>query len=156
MRGPAADSGSPRPAARLLPLTRVRFLDHSHRQLYEGRKWLVERYPEADSARTAFQQDAPGKALQSPQLYNRSGIQFLKASRLGDKIFDWAAPDGSTTLAFEQLDYAESGGASASKIFGNMASWLPQFRDSGAPPLLPFATGSDYTGPDVLSQLQSR
>eukprot|EP01052_Picozoa_sp_SAG31_P012133 SAG31_NODE_702_length_12723_cov_4.100206_1_plen_290_part_10 len=137
------------------PLEQTLYNEVLIRQMYEGRKWFVERYPEVDSARTAFQQDAPAKALQSFQIYNRSGIKFLKASRLGDEIFNWASPDGSTTLAFEQLDYAESSGASADKIFEIMTSWLPQFLDSGAPPLLPVASGSDYTSPATLSQLQS-
>ena len=78
------------------------------RQIYEGRKWLTERYPEVDSARVAFQQDSPAKALQMAQIYKRSGIRYFKGSRFGNDIFNWASPDGSSVLAFEQYDYAQA------------------------------------------------
>jgi len=118
------------------------------RQQYEGRKWFVERYPEVDSARVAFQQDCPAKALQMAQIYNKSGIRYFKASRLGDEIFRWASPDGSSVLAFEQVDYGEvAPPLTAQAIFNNMMVFYPQFQDANAPPWLPIATGTDYHSP---------
>jgi alpha-mannosidase len=73
------------------------------RQMYEGRKWFVERYPGIDSAVVAFHQDAPLRALQMPQVYSKAGVRYLKASRFSDKIFRWASPDGSSLLAFEEF-----------------------------------------------------
>ena len=75
------------------------------RQMYEGRKWFVERYPGIDSAAVAFHQDAPLRSLQMPQVYSRAGVRYLKASRFSDKIFRWAAPDGSSLLAYEEFHY---------------------------------------------------
>ena len=124
------------------------------RQLYEGRKWFVERYPEVDSARVAFQQDSPAKSLQSFQILNKSGIPFLKASRIGEEIYNWASPDGSTTLTFEQVDYAEIPTATSATLLGIAEQYLAQFLDSGAPPLLPVATGTDYFQPSIRSELE--
>lgn len=126
------------------------------RQMYEGRKWFVERYPEVDSARVAFQQDCPAKALQTAQIYNRSGIAYFKASRLGDVIFRWAAPDGSSVLAFEQVDYGElNSPLSAESVYNSMVTWQDQFQDASAPPWLPLAAGSDYHMPWSAAAFQA-
>ena len=126
------------------------------RQLYEGRKWFTERYPEVDSARVAFQQDSPAKALQMPQVYNKSGVRYFKGSRFGNAIFDWAAPDGSSVLAFEQYDYAQADSVgnspyfSSDTVFRAMQRWQPQFAAAHAPPLLPVALGHDYRMPTLF------
>eukprot|EP01052_Picozoa_sp_SAG31_P032165 SAG31_NODE_3498_length_4194_cov_2.855922_1_plen_1186_part_10 len=139
------------------PFEQTLYNEIAVRQLYEGRKWLTERYPEVDSARTAFQQDAPGKALQMVQLYARAGIRYFKGSRFGNAIFEWRAPDGSKCLAFEQYDYAQADAIGNTEFFDSdtifhaMELWFDQFQAMGAAPLLPVATGHDNRPPTLFN-----
>ena len=139
------------------PFEQTLYNEIAARQLYEGRKWLTERYPEVDSARVAFQQDAPGKALQMVQLYARSGIRYFKGSRFGNAIFDWRAPDGSKVLAFEQYDYSQSDAIGNTEFFDSdsvyrtQELWYEQFAAMRAAPLLPVATGHDNRPPTLFN-----
>lgn len=119
------------------------------RQMYEGRRWFLDRYghiPGVDSAVVAFHQDGPLRALQMPQVYAKAGMRFLKASRLSDHIFRWASPDGSSLLAFEEVHYGEPL-ATSDDLLARMAEWWPQFSKGSFPPIMHLAPGSDYYDP---------
>ena len=117
------------------------------RQMYEGRKWYVERYPGIRSAVVAFHQDAPLRALQIPQVYSKAGVQYLKASRFSDKIFRWAAPDGSSLLAFEEFHYYKDWANTVPYLLDQFAEYLPQFASGSFPAILPLTYGKDNFDP---------
>lgn len=129
------------------------------RQVYSGRKWFIERYPDLANvaALTAFHQDGPLRALQMPQIYSRAGIRYLKASRLSDRIFRWASPDGSSLLAFEEVHYGEEradGGGYAQPLTPNgiarrMNQWAPRYARAGLPRVFGGTLGTDYRNASI-------
>lgn len=61
-----------------------------------------------------FHQDGPLRAEQMPQIYAKSGVRFLKASRLRLDLFRWAGKDrnfgvDNSLLTYEELQYCSGG-----------------------------------------------
>jgi hypothetical protein len=79
------------------------------RQMYSGRKWFVETFPEAKTGgKTIFNNDNPSKAWQWAQVYAKAGVRYAKLARFGDGIFRWGSPDGSSLLVYEEFMYNEA------------------------------------------------
>jgi alpha-mannosidase len=123
------------------------------RQVYQGRKWFVDRWPElADiGAQVAFHQDGPLRSLQTAQVFAKSGIKYLKFSRFSDRLFRWKSPDGSSLLSFGQVHYCEGEGIQmpfkVTDVKSMMSYFEPQFQAHQLPPQFPFTDGCDYQAP---------
>ncbi len=74
------------------------------RQAYYGRKWIKENLPGCDD-RTANNIDVPGRVMQMPQIFAKSGIKNLFISRMAEGLYDWYSPDGSKVFTFTPGNY---------------------------------------------------
>jgi len=127
------------------------------RQMYTGRKWFVTRYPGLDSAVVAFHQDGPLRSLQTPQIYNKAGMRYLKPSRYSEEIVQWiGADDRSRLLAFPQVHYCVGmNGVQYQDILYRMALYAAQYKYANFPPVLAVTWGCDYAPPDDATALFS-
>eukprot|EP01060_Flectonema_neradi_P020177 TRINITY_DN27698_c0_g1_i1.p1 TRINITY_DN27698_c0_g1~~TRINITY_DN27698_c0_g1_i1.p1 ORF type:complete len:1128 (+),score=218.92 TRINITY_DN27698_c0_g1_i1:491-3385(+) len=132
------------------------------RQIYNGRKWFIERYPELENltAQVAFHQDGPLRALQMPQVYKKSGLKYLKASRLSDNFFKWASPDGSYLIAFEETHYGQEDPDGTGYMYPittdiitrRMNYWAAEYQKNGMEPTFALTVGSDYYSPRLYPE----
>ncbi|GAP72825.1 alpha-mannosidase [Candidatus Symbiothrix dinenymphae] len=76
------------------------------RQVYFGRKYLKKTLPGCD-ARTAYNEDVPGLALQYPQILAKAGIPYYQFGRQQPGLYKWFSPDGSYVLGWTQGIYAD-------------------------------------------------
>lgn len=74
------------------------------RQVYYGRKWIKENLPGCDDV-TAYNVDIPGRSMQVPQIFAKSGIKNLFVSRMREGLYDWYSPDGSKILTYTPSNY---------------------------------------------------
>ena len=74
------------------------------RQAYYGRKWIKENLPGCDDI-TAYNIDVPGRSIQTPQIFAKSGIKNLFVSRMREGLYDWYSPDGSKILTYTPGNY---------------------------------------------------
>lgn len=74
------------------------------RQAYYGRKWIKENLPGCDDI-TAYNVDIPGRSMQAPQIFAKSGIKNLFVSRMREGLYDWYSPDGSKILTYTPSNY---------------------------------------------------
>lgn len=74
------------------------------RQAYYGRKWIKENLPGCDDV-TAYNVDIPGRSMQAPQIFAKSGIKNLFVSRMREGLYDWYSPDGSKILTYTPSNY---------------------------------------------------
>lgn len=74
------------------------------RQAYYGRKWIKENLPGCDDV-TAYNVDIPGRSMQVPQIFAKSGIKNLFVSRMREGLYDWYSPDGSKILTYTPSNY---------------------------------------------------
>ena len=74
------------------------------RQVYYGRKWIRENLPGCDDF-TANNIDVPGRSLQIPQIFAKSGIKYFFISRMGEGFYDWYSPDGSKLFTYTPGNY---------------------------------------------------
>jgi alpha-mannosidase len=117
------------------------------RQMYTGRKWFVERYPGLDSARVAFHQDGPLRALQMPQVYRKAGIKYMKTSRWSDNIQAWhGADDASYLLSMTEVHYGQAD-CTVEDLALRLATSYNQYLEAGLPPQAIQALGIDYSPP---------
>jgi len=117
------------------------------RQMYTGRKWFVERYPGLDSARVAFHQDGPLRALQMPQVYRKAGVKYMKTSRWSDNIQAWhGADDDSYLLSMTELHYGQAD-CTVEDLTERLSTSYRAYVDAGLPPQAIQALGIDYSPP---------
>ena len=74
------------------------------RQIYYGRKWIRENLPGCDDL-TANNIDVPGRSLQIPQIFSKSGVKYFFISRMGEGFYDWYSPDGSKIFTYTPGNY---------------------------------------------------
>lgn len=74
------------------------------RQAYYGRKWIKENLLGCDDV-TAYNVDIPGRSIQAPQIFAKSGIKNLFVSRMREGLYDWYSPDGSKILTYTPSNY---------------------------------------------------
>ena len=74
------------------------------RQSYLGRKWIKDNLPGMD-ALAAYNVDVPGRSLQTPQIFAKSGIKYLFVSRMKEGFYNWYSPDGTRILTYSPGNY---------------------------------------------------
>ena len=117
------------------------------RQMYTGRKWFVERFPQLDSAVVAFHQDGPLRALQMPQVYSKAGVKYMKTSRWSDNLQAWCGADGlSCLLSMTEVHYGQAG-CTVLDVLQRLQADLPRYLAAGLPPQGIQALGIDYSPP---------
>ena len=57
------------------------------------------------NAHVAYNIDVPGRSLQVPQLFKKSGIDYLFVSRMKEGFYNWYSPDGSSIFTYSPGNY---------------------------------------------------
>lgn len=99
------------------------------REFYQGSLWMKKHYHYLPD--TYWNVDVPGRTLQMPQILAKSGIKMMVLSRMGEGMFNWAAPDGSKVLTYSpghygDLDFAYSDKNNFSKGFSYITNLTNQ------------------------------
>jgi alpha-mannosidase len=117
------------------------------RQLYVGKRWFEQRYPGL-KLRVVCNQDAPMRSLQSLQLYAKTGVRYLKGSRMATPgFFNWFSPDGSCLAAWYQDGYWGKPNIDAHYIQAQIDAQSSRLQKLGLPPVLGLTWGHDYNDP---------
>ena len=74
------------------------------RQSYLGRRWIKKNLPGMD-AHVAYNIDVPGRSLQVPQIFKKSGIDYLFISRMKEGFYNWYSPDGTSIFTYSPGNY---------------------------------------------------
>lgn len=125
------------------------------RQAYFGRKWIMDNLGCDD--RTANNIDVPGRTMQMPQILAKSGIENLFVSRMGEGLYDWYSPDGSSVLTFTPGNYGwatlmwkffDNGAVEAmDKLHTRLSLWDDYFKTRNIPPHYAVLISCDATKP---------
>jgi alpha-mannosidase len=126
------------------------------RQIYNGRKWIKENLPGCDDI-TANNVDVPGRTMQMPQIFAKSGIKNLFISRFKEGFYDWYSPDGSKVLTYSpgnygwavgQMKYFEKDAVMAMhKLQSQLLVWSNYFKTRNIPPHYAVLISCDATKP---------
>jgi alpha-mannosidase len=126
------------------------------RQAYYGRKWIHENLPGCDDF-TANNMDVPGRSLQIPQIFAKSGIKYLFVSRMGEGMYDWYSPDGTKLFTFSPGNYGwaslvwrffDHGAVNAfNSLHHRSVLWSDYFKQHNIPPHYAVLISCDATKP---------
>lgn len=129
------------------------------RQVYLGKKWFDKTFPGA-CARVAWSPDVPGRAMQFPQVLQKSGVDYLMISRVDAGAFEWFSPDGSSVKGFSSGHYftsAKALNAPCDQAIQNVAQTLSDatvhYTQHNLPPHYLFLSVADYVAPKNYSAL---
>lgn len=126
------------------------------RQTYYGRKWIKENLPGCDDL-TANNIDVPGRTMQMPQIFEKSGIKNLFISRMGEGLYNWYSPDGSKVFTYTPGNYGwaalkwkffdQDAVFAMNKLHDRVALWQEYFRSRNIPPHYAVLMSCDATKP---------
>ena len=126
------------------------------RQVYYGRKWIRENLPGCDDF-TANNIDVPGRSLQIPQIFAKSGIKYFFISRMGEGFYDWYSPDGSKLFTYTPGNYGwatmiwkffDKGAVHAfNRLHHRSRLWSDYYRTHHIPPHYAVLMSCDATKP---------
>jgi alpha-mannosidase len=126
------------------------------RQVYYGRKWIRENLPGCDDV-TANNIDVPGRSLQIPQIFAKSGIKYFFISRMGEGLYDWYSPDGSKIFTYSPGNYGwaslfwkffDDGAVNAfHKLHHRATLWSEYYKTHAIPPHYAVLISCDATKP---------
>lgn len=129
------------------------------RQVYLGKRWFEENFPEAKS-RTAWSPDVPGRSMQFPQILKKAGIEYLSISRINAGAFEWFSPDGSSVKGFSPGHYSasidtidgtvEEAVDKTEKFLENVSDYYEEHK---LPPCIAFISVQDYVKPRDYKEL---
>lgn len=126
------------------------------RQIYYGRKWIRENLPGCDDF-TANNIDVPGRSLQIPQIFAKSGIKYFHISRMEEGLYDWYSPDGSKLFTYSPGNYGwatlhwkffDDGAVNAfNRLHHRSVLWSDHYRENNIPPHYAVLMSCDATKP---------
>jgi alpha-mannosidase len=120
------------------------------RNLYYGKGWL-KRSLDHDTE-VVYEEDAPGHTLQTPQLFRKSGVRYLKISRGPLSIFHWVGPDGSALLTYltdPSWSHSALLGESAEETLTRLPEELRKAREKFKMSSLMIPDGYDWAFPNL-------
>ncbi len=126
------------------------------RQSYFGRRWIKKTLPGMD-AKVAYNIDVPGRSLQVPQLFKKSGIDYLFVSRMKEGFYHWYSPDGSSIFTYSPGNYGwsllvykyleEDAVTAMHKLHKVLQNWNGYYRERNLPPQYALVISTDAGGP---------
>jgi len=132
------------------------------RQSYLGRKWIKNNLPGMDAI-VAYNIDVPGRSLQVPQLFKKSGIDYLFVSRMKEGFYNWYSPDGSSIFTYSPCNYGwyhyhhkilDEGAITAiHELHKILKNWNTYYRDRNIPPHYGVVISADAGGPKYYKDL---
>lgn len=132
------------------------------RQSYFGRRWIKKTLPGMD-AKVAYNIDVPGRSLQIPQLFKKSGIDYLFVSRMKEGFYNWHSPDGTSIFTYSPGNYGwsllvykyleEDAVTAMHKLHKVLQNWNEYYRDRNLPPHYALVISTDAGGPKYYKEV---
>ncbi len=132
------------------------------RQSYLGRRWIKKNLPGMD-AHVAYNIDVPGRSIQVPQLFKKSGIDYLFVSRMKEGFYNWYSPDGSSIFTYSPGNYGwyhyhhkvldEDAITAIHEMHKILKSWNTYYRERNIPPHYGAVISADAGGPKYYKEL---
>ena len=127
------------------------------RQMYSGKRWFEEKYP-GIKLDLVMNQDAPLRGLQAQQVYKKSGVKYLKGSRMDTPpFFKWFSPDGSYLFSWFQIGYWGRPDIDSAYIINHLKSIRKNqsgyYDTRGMPAVAAITWGWDYNDPFDFSKV---
>ncbi len=132
------------------------------RQSYLGRKWIKDNLPGMD-ALVAYNVDVPGRSLQTPQIFAKSGIKYLFVSRMKEGFYNWYSPDGTRILTYSPGNYGwallvyryfeDDAITALQKLNKVLQNWNDYYKDRNLPPQYAVIISTDAGGPKDYSKI---
>ncbi|WP_180335607.1 glycoside hydrolase family 38 C-terminal domain-containing protein [Labilibaculum filiforme] len=126
------------------------------RQSYLGRRWIKKKMPGMD-AHVAYNVDVPGRSLQVPQLFKKSGIDYLFVSRMKEGFYKWYSPDGTSIFTYSPGNYGwyhyhhkvldEDAITAMHELHKILKGWNEYYRERNIPPHYAVVISADAGGP---------
>jgi alpha-mannosidase len=132
------------------------------RQSYFGRRWIKKELPGMD-AKVAYNIDVPGRSLQVPQLFKKSGIDYLFVSRMKEGFYNWYSPDGTKIFTYSPGNYGwtllvykyleEDAVTAMHKLHKVLKNWNEYYRERNLPPHYALVISTDAGGPKYYKKV---
>ena len=132
------------------------------RQSYFGRRWIKKNLPGMD-ANVAYNIDVPGRSLQVPQLFKKSGIDYLFISRMKEGFYNWYSPDGTSIFTYSPGNYGwsllvykyleEDAVTAMHKLHKVVKNWNEYYRERNLPPHYAVVISTDAGGPKYYKEV---
>jgi len=132
------------------------------RQSYLGRRWIRKNLPGMD-ANVAYNIDVPGRSLQVPQIFKKSGIDYLFVSRMKEGFYNWYSPDGTSIFTYSPGNYGwtllvykyfeEDAVTAMHKVYDVVKNWNEYYRERNLPPHYALVISTDAGGPKYYQEL---
>jgi len=126
------------------------------RQSYLGRRWIKNKLPGMD-AKVAYNIDVPGRSIQVPQIFKKSGIDYLFVSRMKEGFYNWYSPDGTSIFTYSPGNYGwyhyhdkvlnEDAVTALHKLSKILKNWNNYYRERNIPPHYGLVISADAGGP---------
>lgn len=132
------------------------------RQSYFGRRWIKKNLPGMD-AKVAYNIDVPGRSLQVPQLFKKSGIDYLFVSRMQEGFYNWYSPDGTKIFTYSPGNYGwsllvykyleEDAVNAMHKLHKVLQNWNEYYDERNLPPHYALVISTDAGGPKYYKEV---
>lgn len=133
------------------------------RQLYQGRKWILDYFDGKVDTRTAFNMDVPGRSSQTAQLLRKAGVKYLVVSRMKEGFYNWHSPDGSHILTYSPGNYGwasifykyfdKDAPTAMNKLSEVLKNWNDYYASRNIPPHYAVMISNDAAGPKYYKQV---
>lgn len=132
------------------------------RQSYLGRRWIKNELPGMD-AKVAYNIDVPGRSMQVPQIFKKSGIDYLFVSRMKEGFYNWYSPDGTSIFTYSPGNYGwyhyhhqvleEDAITAMHELAKILKNWSEYYRKRNIPPHYGLVISADAGGPTYYKDL---
>lgn len=132
------------------------------RQSYLGRRWIKKHLPGMD-AHVAYNIDVPGRSLQVPQLFKKSGIDYLFVSRMKEGFYNWYSPDGTSIFTYSPGNYGwyhyhhkildEDAITAMHELHKILKNWNEYYRSRNIPAHYGVVISADAGGPKYYKEV---
>lgn len=133
------------------------------RQLYLGRKWLLDSFNGQMDTRTAFSVDVPARTMQFPQILSKAGVKHLYISRFREGFYNWYSPDGSKVFTYSPANYGavyliykyfdQDAPTAMQKLHNVLKNWNEYYSSRNIPPHYAVVIMSDASGPQFYESV---
>ena len=132
------------------------------RQSYLGRRWIKKTFPGMD-AKVSYNVDVPGRSLQVPQLFKKSGIDYLFVSRMKEGFYKWYSPDGTSIFTYSPGNYGwyhyhhvvldKDAIHAMHELHKILKSWTEYYQKRNIPPHYSIVISADAGGPKYYKEV---
>jgi len=123
------------------------------RQMYFGKRWFEKKYPNIE-LELVNHPDGPLRGLQTQQVYKKSGVNYLRGSRMETPpFFKWFSPDGSYLFSYFQIGYWGRPKIDSTYIANFLSKYkFDYYNTRDLPAITSITWGHDYNDPYDFSK----